>query len=149
MPFSAAVRTKHRLPKVLILQDYLSRNYQDCGYYRPSGASKQASTFLSIAFSAPARSCDWIDVLAFNSSHSRIAETLNGDCNFMRQNALRPQRILRIANKFDFLGDKHEPSVRFVFRGCMKFCMWIAFPAMSDVKGGINDSHSRRGPHRR
>ena len=26
----------------------------------------------------------------------------------------------------------------FVFSGCLKFCMWIAFPAMSDVKGGIN-----------
>jgi hypothetical protein len=59
---------------------------------------------------------------------------------------LRPHGILRIANKFDFIGEKRESSVRFVFRGVLEFSLWIAFPAMPDVKGGTNDSHPRRGP---
>jgi hypothetical protein len=42
--------------------------------------------------------------------------------------------ILRIANKFDLVGDKGESSVRFVVRGCLKFHVWIAFAARPDVK---------------
>ena len=33
---------------------------------------------------------------------------------------LRPHGILRIANKFDFIGEKRESSVRFVFRGVLE-----------------------------
>ena len=38
----------------------------------------------------------------------------------MSQNDLRPHGILRIANKFDFIGEKRESSVRFVFRGVLE-----------------------------
>src|ERR1700722_1909087 len=41
-------------------------------------------------------------------------------------------------------------SLRYVLSsvGCLKFSLWIASPAMPDVKGGTNDSHPRRGPPR-
>jgi hypothetical protein len=38
----------------------------------------------------------------------------------MSQNDLRPHGILRIANKFDFIGEKRESWVRFVFRGVLE-----------------------------
>jgi hypothetical protein len=46
---------------------------------------------------------------------------------------LELQEILRIANKFAFIGDRSDSSVRSIFRGCMSFATWIAFPQMSDV----------------
>ncbi len=44
------------------------------------------------------------------------------ECKSSIRSACARKEILRIANKFDFIGDKRESSVRFVFRGCLKFC---------------------------
>jgi hypothetical protein len=68
-----------------------------------------------------------------------IIELLN---RVSKLNALRSQKgfsALRISSTS--LAIRGESSVGFVVRGCLKFHLWIAFAAMSDVKGGTNDSH--------
>ena len=67
---------------------------------------------------------------------------------FMSQNACA--RTVFFELRISSTSLVRSESLRYVLSsvGCLKFSLWIAFPAMPDVKGGTNDSHPRRGPPR-
>ena len=145
-----------------------SPNYYYCEHYRSFEPISKLVRF-SITFSARAlpvlglpRVTSGIDkeklppltdlcvpctmILVFASSHSRIFETSNGDRHHETK-CVKPAE--HFPKRKGSTSLPKRASIRYVFfsRECRRFCLWITLSAMSDVKGSINDSRSRRGPH--